>query len=898
MSGVSIPVGDVDFYDKYQPLIDAGAYTIAVKQAVASKTGAKPLPTDPFTLNQKFTVVAPRFRLPAGDLQASFPPPNAAGDFGQNLPHVVLNQRALPWERPLGATLLTYEIATTPDPIVTGSTDVKLTIDAGGAAGVKCRSIVVTLPASLAPVSGRPTASRGWTVTQSGGAFTLTAPAGGDSEVQLDVPGVTAGAAGTQLVQIAETDEAGTTRSATVPMTVVAQDSKAGPMSPNVSGDPWLAVLLFTPDEIAMPDGTSTSTLSNPTLTLQYPVKDVIGVQDAGKTLGPAVTAEEFDETTCTAFDISTATFEMVVPRLDELRWLAHARQVNVTDKETSAALQDGWFSIVVANRFPAVAAGKGQLNIAHLVSLEGFAQYLTGSPQWPAGAQKVRLVSLAAWSFSSQPAPANFHDLMKNLVAKAQNGGDALRLRLDAPSLEPPPAKGTPGDLAQTALAQGYVALGYDTRAGAHTYGWYHGPFVPHPIEEFSAVRTSSAAATIYDKQTGTFDLSYAAAWETGRLLALSDRAYTISKARSQRSARRMLHLLRDRAHAGAPLDDTAVEPDQRRRSFGAWLEQELATRLPTPGRPATAPSGPTSGNGARPGVVAELRALLERRDVRPLLEQHVRASLRDGPLSHVADWLAQLRLLNGVPFANLVPDARMLQAESLRFFYVDPNYLDALCDGAQSVLTRSSLDRALDAAIRDLVRGEAIARAHRHRANLIGAAEHADVVPADPVSGLLLRSAAVSGWPGLEVRAFEHADGVTGQIKPVRIDRLAPDVLLCLFPKVPAWIEIDEPRETLAFGVEQGDNGSDVVNLRSLDASEGGKETGGSVTLTASAMRDGQLRTADGASRVLDVDKWQAYVGSQNQPGFAAAWGPAGFAVQMVRAPEQMIFQNQAGF
>ncbi len=44
------------------------------------------------------------------------------------------------------------------------------------------------------------------------------------------------------------------------------------------------------------------------------------------------------------------------------------------------------------------------------------------------------------------------------------------------------------------------------------------------------------------------------------------------------------------------------------------------------------------------------------------------------------VVRFLARLRLLEGVPFNYLVPDATMLPLESIRFFYVDRNWLDAL--------------------------------------------------------------------------------------------------------------------------------------------------------------------------------------------------------------------------
>jgi len=57
---------------------------------------------------------------------------------------------------------------------------------------------------------------------------------------------------------------------------------------------------------------------------------------------------------------------------------------------------------------------------------------------------------------------------------------------------------------------------------------------------------------------------------------------------------------------------------------------------------------------------------------------------------------WLARLRLLDSVPFAYLTPDSLLLPPESIRFFYVDRNWTDALIQGALSVGTVNSSDRA----------------------------------------------------------------------------------------------------------------------------------------------------------------------------------------------------------
>src|ERR1700733_12896063 len=52
-----------------------------------------------------------------------------------------------------------------------------------------------------------------------------------------------------------------------------------------------------------------------------------------------------------------------------------------------------------------------------------------------------------------------------------------------------------------------------------------------------------------------------------------------------------------------------------------------------------------------------------------------------------YMESFLAHLRLLIGVPFDYLVPDARLLPDESIRFFYLDRSWTDRMVDGAIAV-------------------------------------------------------------------------------------------------------------------------------------------------------------------------------------------------------------------
>jgi hypothetical protein len=172
------------------------------------------------------------------------------------------------------------------------------------------------------------------------------------------------------------------------------------------------------------------------------------------------------------------------------------------------------------------------------------------------------------------------------------------------------------------------------------------------------------------------------------------------------------------------------------------------------------------------------------------------------------VRTFLARLRLLEGVPFSHLVPDAELLPLESIRFFYVDREWTDALIEGALSVGTITTTDREqLQASYAD-IRAEVDAaerQARRPRPREQKAA-------ANTITGFLLRSAAVSGWPGLHVRAYREEvpdaevlpENDPRRIRLLRLERLAPAVLLGLFDGVPVVVHIEEPRQGIQFGVD----------------------------------------------------------------------------------------------
>ena len=65
---------------------------------------------------------------------------------------------------------------------------------------------------------------------------------------------------------------------------------------------------------------------------------------------------------------VNTDVLRSVAPTVDELRLLSHVRQVNPSDKENCGNDDDGWFSVIMANR----VLSKSKNYHACLVSLEG----------------------------------------------------------------------------------------------------------------------------------------------------------------------------------------------------------------------------------------------------------------------------------------------------------------------------------------------------------------------------------------------------------------------------------------------------------------------------------------------------------------------------------------------
>lgn len=603
---------------------------------------------------------------------------------------------------------------------------------------------------------------------------------------------------------------------------------------------PWLALLLLRADEFATPAST-TAPLESLT------VAELIAGSDG--VLGPALTVDQDTAATaCQAITIPGPIFQALAPTLSELAQLCHYRAINLDTEQATV-------SVVIGNRLPC-ADGSAQRYFAHLVSLEGYQAYLATKsgpgaalPTYQGNPVAVRLCSLANWSFVSQPEPAlSFGQLMHGL---ANSQSATATLAVPAPESLP--------QAARTRLSEGFVPINFSSN-GADSFSWYRGPLTatqaqPLPAQigaaQVAPADASSAdALTIYLQAQGVFDISYAAAWQIGRALALSSDSFRRALHAYRLAARR--HALTMARRAATPLFARVGTADTLLRRGIGW---HRAAELAASEQPLAAPPLHPRTMLADDEVVSAIATALE-------------AGGQTGP---VAGWLHDLSLLRQVPFSHLVPAPAMLPPESIRFFFFDTQWTDAAMAGALSLFQQGVLDQTLQTALRP------------HLSRAISARRDGglreDASP--PVAGLLIRSQLVSAYPTTVIAA--SAGQQTATI--LRDEALSPDVRLCLLDRIPDRVTLSQPYHAFGFGLQ-----SDGILLRRLNDGPVGQSTGKYLTDSSLAsFLATYCRPADPCPYVVNIDGLS--------DALAQALGiqvltSDGFAIQLVCLPEQQIF------
>ena len=210
---------------------------------------------------------------------------------------------------------------------------------------------------------------------------------------------------------------------------------------------------------------------------------------------------------------ISKKTFDSIMPDIEDRAWLTHCKnEVDLSATDDITIQKDGNFSVVIANRFPPRNSETTLKYTAHLIP----AYLYDDRNKIPAGTD-IELISLYHWSFYSEKCACDPNDKIsdKSFVSFI-NGLKNKDDEKDAPK--------NSRQVCDSKLKE------HRLRTGEKTYSLYHGPIMPMKYNRASNINGeeiyTSDGRLIYDKENGIFDVSYAAAFNLGRLVTLSHNA------------------------------------------------------------------------------------------------------------------------------------------------------------------------------------------------------------------------------------------------------------------------------------------------------------------------------------------------------------------------------------
>ena len=284
------------------------------------------------------------------------------------------------------------------------------------------------------------------------------------------------------------------------------------------------------------------------------------------------------------------------------------------------------------------------------------------------------------------------------------------------------------------------------------------------------------------------------------------------------------------------------------------------------------------------------------------------------------VSSWLARLVLLYGVPFQYLIPEQEMLLPESIRFFYLDPIWIQCLVQGACSVGNTDYGDTLIDKAMNFVVQPDqklsVTSQAAASVRDRLREQYEGIPVPAQsqelawPLMGFLLRSSVVTGWRGLEIMAYrafrdgadrdqwkakqlndddkKKVDEGFAPLQALRIEQLSADVMLGIFNGIIAQWVIRQPHESLHFGLTRNGNSffKSLRNLGFKDEKQAGQIFGKPIEVNK-LMRDqpqqGVIKVADLAAEMRIQLKDEL---------LESKFTSAEFAVEMIEAAGEFTF------
>ncbi|GAW24016.1 hypothetical protein ANO14919_135950 [Xylariales sp. No.14919] len=590
---------------------------------------------------------------------------------------------------------------------------------------------------------------------------------------------------------------------------------------------PWTILVTFTQEELRLaPGALGKDFKQTSTLAVSMTVEELLGVSDIGTPVETLIDPDAPDDdpeqkkikaskgdfifiapdlfkSLFSTFDSQNKQHVPQSPDTAIYKYLSHVRNINTTGMAVAGVEDVGIFAVVVGCR-------SGPLNnetpisvCTHLISIEG----VEAMEGFPDDKKFVGLCSLHSWNHTTMPpGMLNAHDAFVSLghTLNVLRAPDPVIQRL----LESPKNLSSPvATRLSQRLQDGYSLVKYRVQTGEETVAMYRGPFTPNVVqhkEGLDKCSNSGLDLQILDREVGIMDISYSAAWQLGRTLALGDQNYAAALARLRTAvqASAMKECKIDAVRfAGDPwgfrrrseiLRDLKRTVDRLDRVHLGDSQDPPGEHVPVflPGPPKQRWRRPRLNRRQYPYLGFSDRKIANEYPVHAKRAIQELAAAWDGsiydetndPVSTdwmiVLAWVMNLMFLSGVPAHYLISDPSHLEHESLRFFYIDPNWVDALVDGALSLANHMEEDRdrvAIKEAINNYI---------RHKS------EHQTHTPQIPEYGFYLRSDLVTMFPDLKVTTLPEPTpkGALPERAPLlRHEIVADGVMLGLLDRQP---------------------------------------------------------------------------------------------------------------
>ncbi|KAH8702288.1 hypothetical protein BGW36DRAFT_372523 [Talaromyces proteolyticus] len=611
---------------------------------------------------------------------------------------------------------------------------------------------------------------------------------------------------------------------------------------------PWLALLAFTKEELELsnPDLTISDGIFNEpakqtsTFAVNMPASQIKCIKrtaiplalDTDKDISTDVILLKRDLFTSlfTKFDKMGKAVPSAGPDVRPYRFLAHRRDVNTEGMAYAAltATEDDQmsFGVIFAHRSGPLSTTQPTQCIVHLVSIRG-----VEGMQWPIPDEChfVAMSSLHSWSYSCYPAttPTLWEQFAHlgatcNLLRYNPTEGDENEIRGFHEKV---------GNRVLARLKNGYTLTRYRVKTGESTACFMRGAFVPvkdnQGADTWERLSNIGSDLQILDQQLGMMDITYSAAWQLGRALAITDQGFVASlgRVRKQIYDRGMQYAqlealssqgVRTRSQIIAALP-SMVKSLRQLTTSQALVAPDYLARSRRWHRPAVEPIDlsykgrvAARGGGIRRKTLESHfeRAALE---VSAAYDENSPGTPLDEPYNEFntpfsADWMVVLRwildrmVLSNIPTQYLVTDSSHLPLESIRFFQIDTQWMNALIDGALSLA--NYLDQE-----DDLVREAIFHALNWYRKTPIRELE--DIPPPFPVFGFLMRSGLVTRFPDLKLEVFRDETPID-DLMLLRHEIVNPDTMLCLFAQPPSaesfnkiWLTQPPHQQTFISGV-----------------------------------------------------------------------------------------------